>query len=179
LIATVLVGLELNAILGGAVRPALAQDTAVLSQARDLYGSAQFDEAIAALTDAIDRGALKGHDLAVALEYLGRCQVRLDQAAQADQTFYRLMELDHGWIADPGRLSPEEMAAFKQAHDRWVADHPPAPVPTTPAPKSRKKWYLLLGGAAVAGTIAAFAAGGSGHAAAGAQALPYPPPPPN
>lgn len=161
------------------VRSALAASPDSLANAQEAYRSARFDDAVQLIDTAIGRQELSGQDLAQGYVIMGRSLVRLGRTADADTAFYRVLNQDPTWTANPKQMQADEVEAFTHAKERWVSDHPPIVPDLTPKGAWWKNKWVIIGGVAVlVGVICLILCPGNPPPPPGEQPLPNPPPPP-
>ncbi len=156
----------------GTVTLAFAQTTDDLQRAQDHYDFAEFAQALAIVATVLaspDQPLERQRDAYI---LQARCQVGLDQRAQAENSFCAALALDPNWRPDPIFFPRAEILAF----DAALAACPPPPpdVPLAPAPG--KPWYkkpIVWAGAAAAVVLVLLLSGDDDE-----EPLPDPPAPP-
>lgn len=122
-VAALACGWLLTAASPTAFGPALAwANTAEFDAAQQMYDQSKFAPAIAALQQALGRGAITGTEAQQARELLARCQVKAGDVAGARKTFLGMLRQDPLYRPDASKVPPDEIAGFDAAKRVYDAE---------------------------------------------------------
>lgn len=101
----------------GAAATSAAQDT--IASARQLYGSAAYDEALAML-DRLKTGSPAGSDGLAVNQYRAFCLMALGRQGDALQAVEAVVSADPLYVPNEAEIAPRVVAAFKEARRRLL-----------------------------------------------------------
>jgi len=107
---------QLAVILLCAGAPALAQDP--LSAAKDLYASAEYEKALAALDEARKTPNLQPATLLAIEQYRALCHLAVGQKAEAERAIEAVLDLDPFYLPGDDDAAPWVREAFREVRRR-------------------------------------------------------------